>query len=73
MDCNGHPHLQVPIRPTRDTLESLRVVLRTLDMNRDPAWDARSFVELKRILHTRIEKLKAADARERRVSERRAA
>jgi hypothetical protein len=63
----------MPPRSTRDTLESLRLVLRTLEMNRDPAWDTRSFVELRRILRTRIAYLKAADARERRASDRWAA
>jgi hypothetical protein len=42
-------------------------------MNRDPAWDTRSFVELKRILRTHIAYFNAADARERRACERRAA
>jgi hypothetical protein len=58
----------MPLRSTRDTLESVRLVLRTLEMNRDTAWDTRSFIELRRILHTRIAYLKAADARERQAS-----
>ncbi len=63
----------VPIRSTRETLESLRLVLRRLQLSRDPAWDTRSLVELERILRKRIACLEAADARERRASDRWAA
>ena len=63
----------MPFRSTRETLESLRLVLRKLQVSRDPAWDTRSLVELKRILRKRIAYLEAADTRERRASERWAA
>jgi hypothetical protein len=61
------------LRSTRDTLESYRLLLERLEQTRDPAWDARSFAELKRILLKRITHLKAVGAAERRSSERRAA
>ena len=63
----------MPFRSPRDTLESLRLVLRRFQLSPDPAWDTRSLVELKRILRKRITYFHAADARERRASERRAA
>jgi hypothetical protein len=58
---------------TRETLESLRLVVRRLQLSRDPAWDTRSLVELKRIPRKRIACLEVADAQERRPSDRWAA
>ena len=60
------------VRSIRDTLESLRILKRGLELTRDPSWDIGSFVELKRILRNRIAELEAAEMRERRT-ERKAA
>ena len=59
------------VRSIRDTLESLRLLLRKLQLSRDPSWDVRSFVELKRILRKRIRDLEAAEMRERRPQRKR--
>lgn len=53
------------VRSIRDTLESLRILKRGLELTSDPSWDIRSFVELKRILSKRIAELEAAEMRER--------
>ena len=53
------------VRLIPDTLESLRILKRRLELTRDPSWDTRSFVELKRILRHRIAELEAADMMER--------
>jgi hypothetical protein len=57
----------VPLRSIRDTLDSLRLVQRRLEVDRDPAWDTPAFFELQRILMKRITDLEAGDERDRRL------
>src|SRR5579863_4878671 len=59
-----HPSIDMLVRSIRGVLESLRLLLRKLELSRDPSWDVRSLVELKRILRKRIRDLEAAEMRE---------
>jgi hypothetical protein len=53
--------IMVP-RPKKDTLESLRVTLQQLEQTADPACDAESMAQLKRILMNRIADLELLEA-----------
>jgi len=50
------------LRSSRETIESLRLTLESLDQSPDPAADARELAELKRILLARIADLEMLDA-----------
>ena len=49
-------------RPTRDTLEALRLTLERVEQSTDPSADAEEIAELKRILLARIANLEALNA-----------
>ena len=49
-------------RPKKDTLESLRVTLQQLEQTADPARDAESMAQLKRVLMNRIADLELLEA-----------
>jgi len=49
-------------RPKKDTLESLRVTLQQLEQTADPARDADSMAQLKRVLMNRIADLELLEA-----------
>jgi hypothetical protein len=49
-------------RPSKETLESLRVTLQRLEQTIDPSADAQSLADLKRILLGRIAELEALNA-----------
>jgi hypothetical protein len=51
-------------RPTRDTIESLRLTLERVEQSIDPSADAQEIAELKRILLARIADLEAVTALE---------
>jgi len=50
------------VRPTYETLESLRVTLQKLEQTTDPASDGQDVTELKQILLNRIGELEALQA-----------
>jgi hypothetical protein len=52
-------------RPTRETLESLRVTLQKLEQTADPASNGQDVLELKQILLNRIAELETLNALER--------
>ena len=49
-------------RPRRETIQSLRLTLQSLEQSTDPDADAQEIAELKRILLTRIADLEAVTA-----------
>ena len=49
-------------RPTRETLDSLRVTLQKLEQNADPASNGQDVAELKQILLNRIAELETLNA-----------
>ena len=49
-------------RPSRETLESLRLTLQKLEQTADPTSDAQAVAELKRIIVKRIADLEMLDA-----------
>lgn len=53
------------LRSLRDTIESLRTILRKTEQTSDPDQDAVAVNDLKRILQNRIAELEAADDRTR--------
>jgi hypothetical protein len=50
------------VRPTHETLESLRVTLQKVEQTTDPASDGQDVTELKQILLNRIGELEALQA-----------
>lgn len=50
------------VRPTQETLESLRLTLQKLEQTTDPASDGHDVIELKQILLNRIAELEALSA-----------
>jgi len=58
-----HERTQVmPLHAPRETIESLRLTLESLEQEADPAADAQDVAEFKRILLTRIADLEALEA-----------
>ena len=49
------------LRSRRDTVESLRIILRKVEQTTDSGQDAAALIDLKRILRKRIAELEAAE------------
>ena len=59
----GEECSSVTLRSLRDTVESLRAILRKVEQTADPGQDAADVIDLKRILRKRIAELEAAEDR----------
>src|SRR5260370_2491719 len=59
----GEECSRMTLRSLRDTVESLRVILRKVEQTADPGQDAAAVIDLKRILRKRIAELEAAEDR----------
>ena len=51
------------LQSLRDTVESLRIVLRKVEQTADPGQDAADVIDLKRILRKRIAEIEASEDR----------